>query len=619
VRNRYVLIADVVGIAVAAFGAFALRFDWFFIGYRREFVPFLIVAIAVKVSVFYAFGMYRRYWRYPSRRDLFALVVAVVAGSFFTATPMIIGLAIGYFDGVSRSVLFIDGLLTLVIAVGIRGTISLVSDRSGWGRPPQATGSARRVLVVGAGDAGTLVVREMQRNPQLGMVPVGFLDDARIKRDKRIYGVPVVAAIQGLEAAVLSYSVDEVIIAMPRASGAVVRRVIDSCRRAAVPSRTIPGVYELIGGSVSVNKLRNVDITDLLRRSQVAMPQSVMSHITGRTVLVTGAGGSIGLELCRQLAAGRPSLLILLGHGENSIFEARMHLAEAFPEVKVAAAICDVRDRHRLTHLVRSFRPEIVFHAAAHKHVPLMEENPEEAISNNVVGTANLVAATIDAEVRRLVLVSTDKAVAPISMMGASKRVAEAIVLDAAKRTGRAFAVVRFGNVLGSRGSVVTTFRRQLERGGPITLTHPEMTRYFMTIPEAVHLVLEASGMTRGGELFVLRMGDPVKIVDLARDLIRLSGFTAEEMPIVFSGVRPGEKMTEQLWEKDATVVPTVNTEILSIVEPELTLPTSVEQMVQSLARTAESGSRLELQALLAACVPSYSPHMSDPLSSALI
>jgi FlaA1/EpsC-like NDP-sugar epimerase len=316
--------------------------------------------------------------------------------------------------------------------------------------------------------------------------------------------------------------------------------------------------------------IRQIEISDLLRRAGHARVNA-STYVAGRTVLITGAGGSIGFELCRQVAHARPAFLVLLGHGENSIFDAQVELRELFPDLKVIPVIADIRDQRRMRQVFERLRPAIVFHAAAHKHVPLMEENPEEAVTNNIIGTHNVLEAAMEFGTERFVLISSDKAVSPSSVMGASKRVAEMLVRDAARRTSRAYVVVRFGNVLGSRGSVVPYFKRQIERGGPVTLAHPEMKRFFMTIPEAVHLVLEAGGMGRGGELFVLKMGEPVRIVDLAEDLIKLSGLTLEEVPIVYTGIRTGEKLEEALWEHGAATESTSHPEVLRVIEADNT------------------------------------------------
>jgi FlaA1/EpsC-like NDP-sugar epimerase len=339
--------------------------------------------------------------------------------------------------------------------------------------------------------------------------------------------------------------------------------------------------------------------------------------VAGRTVLVTGAGGSIGSELCRQVAHARPASLVLLGHGENSIFDAQVELHERYPGLKVVSVIADIRDRRRIRQVFDRLRPAIVLHAAAHKHVPLMEENPEEAITNNIVGTHHVLEAAIECGAERFVMISSDKAVSPSSIMGASKRMAEMVVRDAARRTGRAYVVVRFGNVLGSRGSVVPHFKRQIERGGPVTLTHPDMKRFFMTIPEAVHLVLEAGGMGRGGELFVLKMGEPVRIVDLAEDLIKLSGLTLEEVPIVFTGIRPGEKLEEALWETGAATEPTPHPDVLRVIEGDNS-GGEISDLLKRFTTAAEQGDYRLIQTLLAHHIPTFAPFPNEPIPFAV-
>jgi FlaA1/EpsC-like NDP-sugar epimerase len=362
----------------------------------------------------------------------------------------------------------------------------------------------------------------------------------------------------------------------------------------------MPGLFELIGGKVSVNRLREVDITDLLRREPARIQdQLVGGALTGKRVLVTGAGGSIGREICRQIARWNPQTLILLGHGENSIFEAMLELREDFPTLPVQLVIADIRDKPRIHSVFTDFRPQVVFHAAAHKHVPLMEINVEDAVTNNIIGTKNIVEAAGMLAVERLVLISTDKAVRPSSVMGATKRIAEMVVLDAAHRTGHAYSVVRFGNVLGSRGSVVPLFKRQIAHGGPVTVTHPEMKRYFMTIPEAVHLVLQAAAMGEGGEVFMLNMGQQVRILDLAEDLIRLSGLEpGKDIEIVFTGIRPGEKISEDLWGDGMEYKKTTHPEIFRAEAEETILPANLDKLVEEfhhLARESEASAILNL------------------------
>lgn len=605
-RNRYILLGDLLLTAFAAAGAFALRFDWRFYEYRAEFVPYLVAAVLIRPLVFYAFGMYRRFWRYASVGELIATAVAVLASSLFLAVSVAVAFVVRSSFEFSRAVIAIDALLTLVLTGGLRMSVRILAESRGRGDGLLET--AKRVLIVGAGDAGVMVLRELQRNPQLGMVAVGFLDDDPAKIGKHIHGITVLGNLSSLVKVTRDHHVNEVVIAIPTAAGTVLRALATSCRKAGLASRTIPGVFELLDGRVSVSRLRPIEISDLLRRAPISGRVETSSYLTGQVVLVTGAGGSIGSELCRQVAVSRPSRLLLLGHGENSLFEAHAELRDAFPDLAIDVIIADLRDRSRMMTSLQRCRPAVVFHAAAHKHVPLMEENPEEAISNNVVGTRNVVDASLSAGVKRLVMISTDKAVSPTNLMGASKRLAELIVHDAARRAGAAFVVVRFGNVLGSRGSVVPLFKRQIERGGPVTVTHPEMKRFFMTIPEAVHLVLQAGGIGRGAELFVLDMGAPVRIVDLACDLISLSGFRPEEIPIVFTRLRPGEKLSEALWEEGAAVEPTACPGVLRVTEPDSGPVIDVGHMLDSVVHAADTGERLLIEAELARWIPSFVP-----------
>jgi FlaA1/EpsC-like NDP-sugar epimerase len=460
--------------------------------------------------------------------------------------------------------------------------------------------------VVGAGEAGALVVREMQRNPNSNLQPVCFVDDDPVKQRQEIHGVPVTGALTNLAQVVESRNIDEVIIAIPSAPGLVVRKVAEICRIKNIPFRTMPSIHELIGGNVSVNRLRDVDITDLLRRAPARIDIELIGHsLGGKRVLITGAGGSIGRELCRQVALWKPSELILLGHGENSIFESLLELEQNIPELSIYPVIADIRDTERLDQVFSIHQPQVIFHTAAHKHLPLMQANIEEAITNNVVGTLNVVNTSLSHGVEKLVMISTDKAICPTSVYGASKRIGEMIVLDAARRTGRSFSVVRFGNVLGSRGSVVLLFRRQIDSGGPVTVTHPEMERYFMTIPEAVHLVLQAFAMGLGGEVFVLNMGEQVRILDLAQDLIRLSGLEpGKDIEIVFTGIRSGEKLSEALWDEGADYQPAGHPDILRLDEDELVHGSALTEAIQGLVNSAHNGNTEEIIHLLNKLVP---------------
>jgi FlaA1/EpsC-like NDP-sugar epimerase len=514
-----------------------------------------------------------------------------------------------------RSILAIDWLISLALVGGLRFTVRLLAESNAQSSSQYTTGNNKHVLVIGAGDAGVLVVREMQKNQQLNIIPVGFLDDDVAKQKQQIHNVKVLGPISDLPRVLDTRRIDEVVIAIPSAPGRVVRMVADVCRRKGIPFRTMPGIYELLGGKVSVSRLREVDIVDLLRREPVQINDELIgASIGGRTVLVTGAGGSIGRELCRQIGRWGPSELILLGHGENSIFEALLELREAFPSLLVRPVIADVRDLPRIKLIFNEHHPQVVFHTAAHKHVPLMQINIEEAISNNILGTNNVVSAALEADVERLVMISSDKAIRPVNIMGATKRMAEMIVMDAAKRSGRDYSVVRFGNVLGSRGSVVPLFKRQIARGGPVTVTHPDMKRYFMTIPEAVHLVLQASSMGEGGDLFVLNMGQQVRILDLAEDLIRLSGLEpGRDIEIAFTGIRPGEKLSEDLWDEGFVFQPTDHPDIFKLEDQNVLHGGDLQNAINELSLLARAGDAPTIVKLLDELIPNAAVRSTPP------
>jgi FlaA1/EpsC-like NDP-sugar epimerase len=603
-RNRYLFVADVLGISVAACAAFGVRFGWLFLEFRPEFVPFLAATVVVKVITFYVFGLYRRYWRYAGFWDLVAIVLANTAASAVLLALMVGSRLMGWVAGWSRSVSPLDWMFAVAITVGLRASVRAIAESMA----PHARGESkpsRRVLIVGAGDAGALVAREMQKNPQMCLLPVGFLDDARRKLGRHIYGLPVLGEVSALAGVSAERRIDEVVIAIPTAGGRIVRSVTERCREAGIPFRVMPGLYELLDGKVSVRRLRNVDITDLLRRPQIREQLGGSDYVQGARVLVTGAGGSIGSELCRQVAFAKPGRLMLLGHGETSIFEIAAELRMKFSSVDVRVVLADVRDRQRMMRVFQTHQPTVVFHAAAHKHVPLMEDNAAEAVTNNVIGTRNVVDAAVSVGVQRFVMVSTDKAVAPSNIMGASKRVAEFVVQRAAKQHGVAYVVVRFGNVLGSRGSVVPIFEAQIAHGGPVTVTHPDVRRYFMTIPEAVNLILRAGGIGQGGELFVLDMGESVLLRELAADMIRLSGLDENEVPIIFTGLRPGEKLDELLWEPGAVVEPTARGDIRCVVEPATVADDVLDDFVDKLAVAAAADDDDRIVRLFNRCVPS--------------
>jgi len=593
-RNRTLFFVDIILTAAAVLGGYALRFELGaqFYDYLPSAYWMIGAAVVLKPTIYYLFGMYRRMWSYASINELKLIVAAVSTASVFTSMTVVILAALKAFTGVPRSVLVLDWLLSIILIGGSRFIMRMLSETTGAGSGVGISGQLRKALIVGAGDAGALVVKELQKNPQLNMKAVGFLDDNPAKQKQQISGVPVIGTLNDMSKVLEHQRVDEVIIAIPSAGGKVIRTVADVCRLKGIPFRTMPGIYELIGGKVNINRLREVDITDLLRRQPThMMEEKVGSTITGKMVMVTGAGGSIGRELCRQIARWAPSGLILLGHGENSIFESLIEIQESYLNLPIFPVIADIRDLPRLMSVFGRLKPDVVFHAAAHKHVPLMEVNVDEAVTNNVMGTLNVVRACEANQVKRLVMISTDKAIRPANIMGATKRLAEMIVLDAAKRTGNAYCVVRFGNVLDSRGSVVPLFKRQIARGGPITITHPDMERYFMTIPEAVYLVLQSASMGNGGETFVLNMGQQVRIQSLAEDLIRLSGLEPnKDIEIVYTGIRPGEKLSEDLWEGGNMFQPTDHPEIYKFDDPSNLTGKELAEKVEQLFALASAG-----------------------------
>lgn len=599
IRNRFVLIGDIALIVVSVLGSFALRLNVEELPFYFPAVVLMsVVALIIKIPVYFFFGLYRRLWIYASTGELRLIAAAVTSASVLVSGVMLLLISAGrVLPGMPRSALGIDWLLSLVLIGGSRFALRILAEQSMSAR---SSGKSKRAIIIGAGDAGALVVRELQKTAQLNLVPVGFLDDDPAKQKHSIHGVTVIGAVNDLSSAIDLHHVDEVIIAIPSAPGQLVRAINDVCRVKGIPSRTMPGIYELIGGKVSVNRLREVDITDLLRREPVRVnDEAVGAALESKRVLVTGAGGSIGRELCRQIARRNPSELVLLGHGENSIFEILLELNQDYPTLSLSPIIADVRNAERLAQIFAQHQPQVVFHAAAHKHVPLMEVNIVEAVTNNVIGTRNIVQAALSQNVERFVLISTDKAVRPSSIYGATKRLAEMIVLDASRSTPHAFSVVRFGNVLGSRGSIIPIFKNQIAGGGPVTITHPDMYRFFMTIPEAVYLVLQAASMENGGETFVLNMGEPVRILDLAEDLIRLSGLEPHrDIEISYTGIRAGEKLTEELWDEGTPLAKTLHPDIFRLdadaSSADLNLPQAIERL-SSLSRANDTDAIITL------------------------
>lgn len=611
-RNRHFFLLDLLLLPAAAVLAFVLRLDVAQLAHARNALGvFIIVVVPIKLLVFFWMRLYGRLWRYASIDELVQILSAVALGCFLGAA-VLLGVAlhawgIGTFP---RSILFIDALLSLLVISGPRFVVRWSHRARMATYEHNGNGTSRRVLVMGAGDAGAMIVKEMRERPQLGLLPVGFVDDDRHKHGILIHSVQVFGDRHAIPELKERHRIDEVIIAMPGVAGSVVREVVRICEKARVRTRIVPALSDIISGHVSVGQLREVQIEDLLRREPVHIDATaVEGMIKGSRVLVTGAGGSIGSELCRQIARSAPAHLSLLGHGENSIFSIVNELQRSWKELDLYTAIADARHEDRLRQVFRRSRPEVVFHAAAHKHVPLMECNVGEAVTNNIQGTRNLLRICEQTGVERFVYISTDKAVRPSSVMGATKRVGELLVQEAARRIGKPYVAVRFGNVLGSRGSVVPMFREQIARGGPVTVTHPEVTRYFMTIPEAVQLVLQASVIGSAGDVILLEMGEPIRVADLAHDLIELSGLeVGRDIEVVYTGLRPGEKLTEELFVQQEEYVPTRQEKLFVLrngAHPEMGSE-ALLAAVDGLIATAQNGDEEAVRNALREIVPEY-------------
>ncbi|MDH4252827.1 MAG: polysaccharide biosynthesis protein, partial [Nitrospira sp.] len=537
--------------------AFALRFDADVPPeYRRIMWDFMPAVLLMYGTGLWLFGIQRGLWRYVDLRDLWRILLAALSSSavFYGVIHQLGGVT-----QYPRSVIILTGLLTALYLAGIRLAVRGFREWIQIFDP-----GARRVLIVGAGHAGELLVRDMLYDANYRSCPVGFVDDDPIKRKMNIHGIPVVGVISDIKKAAERLKVDEIIVAIPSGSTTVKQKILAASEGCSVPIKTLPDVKQLLGDPVSLQHVRPMSLEDLLQREPILTDrQKLHPFVAGKKLLVTGAGGSIGSELCRQIAQYNPQSLVLFERYENALHSLMLELKAAFPSVKILPVIGDVAVPDRVSEVFQQCRPDIVFHAAAHKHVPLMELNPKEAIRNNILGTRVVAEAALKAGVDRFVLISTDKAVNPSSVMGATKRIAEHVMQEF-QRTGLTkFTVVRFGNVLGSNGSVVPLFSEQIRKGGPVTVTHPDIRRFFMTIPEAVQLVLQASVMGQGGEVFVLDMGEQIKVVDLARNMIVLAGLVSgKDIDIAFTGLRPGEKLYEELFEDSEQVVPTTHPKI---------------------------------------------------------
>ena len=624
IRNRHWFIFDITIFAITPLLALFLRLDGNL--NLQEYILQLGIAtvlfLVVKQIVFWGFGFYGRYWRYASIEEVIYIVtlmmgVVVIQTTLFNILVLdkIFHLPL---DNLPLSLPILEGLLSCIFVIILRFSVRVLERVN---HRQKISKNRERVLIIGAGNAGVSLVEDMQRNPQFGVYPVGFIDDDIKKQHIHLRGIPVLGDRYKISEVINTLNIHKVIIAMPTVAGKIIREIVDICQANGIQPSTLPGIHEIINGRVRVDSIRDIKIEDLLRREPIHIDiERVFKFIKNKTVLITGSGGSIGSELCRQILRCYPAKIILIGHGENSVFNIQQELEQLIQILKnngkpvinipqIYTFIADIRVRSRLEHAFERFNPDVIFHAAAHKHVPLMELNPAEAITNNVMGTRNLLQVALQYNVEHFVMISTDKAVNPTNVMGASKRVAEMLVLQAAKQSGKSYVAVRFGNVLGSRGSVVPTFQKQILAGGPITVTHPDICRYFMTIPEAVQLVLQASVLGRSGEVLMLNMGKPVKIVDLAKELIHLSGYEVnKDIDIVFTGLRPGEKLFEELFIEGEEYEKTEHEKLLVVKNASQIIPAYLDIVVDTLLGAATKNDADSIMLLLSQLVAGYKP-----------
>ena len=624
VSRLFVLTADCASIALAQMLAYSFRFEFAISSKELHHLWLgILFLIPFKIIVFYWFGLYRGMWRYTGISDLQNLVRANVVSTLIILSALLL---INRFEGLSRSIFLMDGVLCFLFTAGFRVIIRIYYSGRKSGvkltlkkavglKEKQAFG--RNTLLLGAGSAGEALIREIDNNPNLDINPVGFLDDDPSKKGLSLRGIPVMGHIGRLKDVVAKYGVEQIFLTMPSASANEIRRAVKECEKTGLPYKTLPGIGNLIDGSISVKDLRDVNYEDLLGRPPVELDDtSISQYIKGKIILVTGGGGSIGSELCRQIVKYHPEQLIVLDHSEINLFSIDAELKKQSIGVGIMSLLGRVQDKTFLGRVFQEYRPQIVFHAAAYKHVHLVERFPWEGVLNNVVGSKILMEAAVEYQVERFVVVSTDKAVRPTNVMGASKRVTElmARTMNGGKTK---FMAVRFGNVVGSSGSVVPFFRQQIKAGGPVTVTHSEATRYFMTIPEASKLILQAGAIGDGGEIFILEMGTPVRIMQMAEDLIRLSGKEPyKEIDIVITGLREGEKIYEELITDDEGVVTTEHNKIMVLSASNNTIGSQDKELIKKnllikiaeLTDAANKCDDVEIKKIFKIIVPEYSP-----------
>lgn len=598
---------DIISVILAAFISIYLRFDSDKIpaNYLSLLISYMPLTVVIYLISFYLFKLYGRIWRYASATELIAIVMANIAAS---TAWYFISLYIGAV--LPRSLYVFTGLLLIFFIGGSRLSLRFYSYVMNKPKYRQIQRKKNKVLIIGAGDAGAMLLREIERYHIANRQVVGFIDDDKNKTGKILLGVKVLGTRNELVKIASEKGIDEIIIAMPSVKGKEIKAIISICKETNCKLTILPGLYEIIEGKVSISQLRPVDIEDLLGRDPVKLDTTaVKEYLAGKIVLITGAGGSIGSEIVRQVAKMQPKKLLLLGKGENSIYEISQELKINSPEVKTVPIIADIRDKERIKAIMDYFEPQVVFHAAAHKHVPLMEYQPAEAVRNNILGTKVVADEAAAHNVETFVMISTDKAVNPTSVMGCTKRVAEMYVQSMNKNSGTRFVAVRFGNVLGSRGSVIPLFKKQIAKGGPVTVTHPDMKRYFMTIPEASQLVLQAGAMAKGGEVFVLDMGEPVRIYDLAKDLITLSGLIPDkDIEIKVTGLRPGEKLFEELLSAEDGTEKTTHKKIFTARIKEID-KAGLDREISNILEITDGE---EVVAALQKIVPTYTPNREN-------
>lgn len=561
IRRIFLIVYDICAVVVASYASLLIRFDFSFASIPDEYehivITHLPLTILLTLLIFWICRLYSSLWTYAGAVEVINIALAGIADGFLNMMMIIffnrevsVPLPRSYY---ALYTMFLTALV-VVSRYSYRGVRAVVRKRVN-------NGKGRNTLIIGAGDAGVALIREIRNSEWLQKKVVGVIDDDSNKVGNYVQGVKIIGSRNKIIDAVRELNVEEIIVAMPSASAQEIKKILDICKETGCELKRLPGMYQLVNGEVSINKLKDVDVNDLLGRDPVKVElSSIMEYVSGKVVLVTGGGGSIGSELCRQIAAHKPKQLIVIDIYENTTYDIQNELKQMYTDLNLVVLIASVRNTKRINQIFEIYRPEIVYHAAAHKHVPLMEDSPNEAVKNNVLGTWKVVEAADKWNVKRFVMISTDKAVNPTNIMGATKRICEMIIQTYNNRSETEFVAVRFGNVLGSNGSVIPLFKKQIAAGGPVTVTHPDIIRYFMTIPEAVSLVLQAGAYAKGGEIFVLDMGEPVKIVDLAKNLILLSGHKPnEDIMITYTGLRPGEKLYEEMLMKEEGMQDTEN------------------------------------------------------------